>query len=671
MPARGVQPSAATPAGDATSQPAFSSPFVEQPDQSTPPELSGPSPRPSGGDSGPSKSEALSASAVLGTLRELKAAVGELQDGQRMLLERTLPVPSMPVSDLASEEDGSAPLVTAQLPLQRASGKVLSPKDFYTTRFSALQIPVIPITLGDLEIERDLGDERVLAQPVPEQERSDREKLIAGPLPAPPEAPEIAAEPEVTTPLDKASPASTSEDLETSAQEEEPSVSEPSLSQAPPAALPVEPPVEEEEAVIDDPFSSPFFSDSPATPAPPAEPSPEPTPAADTTEPPFSGLEPSRPTPATDQTLSDQIASAKKKEDTRRVSQRASSAGTREGERSAIGVLIAVLLAVAFILGVICWSIYRSVEEPQDGGFLAKISQAWSNKSATPPKPVAALEKPPLFELPAYGTAIPEDDERVTAAAAVAREFADTKSIAEAIPLIQPIERALLENFYEPMVGPTIKLYQARQLTESRTEVDFLVKDYGRPERLMPVIKEGDGPYLINWQTFAECEELTLLSLTQGTLIIDGEVVDSGVVRGWMEQGKNESGDFPIGNYQGFRLQSITEEAVAIAYARKGSPTLIKLVEALANTEIRFQGQPAIRAILRVKRIVEADPESDSPTRLEILEVLATDWRQNTGTPPSADKSYQEEAGSEEPEAEPAPGDSSDLLPPVDGAPEQ
>lgn len=626
--------------------------------------------------------DTISAATVQSALRELQDAVGTLQEGQRVLLARTLPVPNMPVSVQSPEEMTPIADIIEQLPLERKTRRPVTPKSFYTTSFSALKVPVIPITLSDLEIERNLTDGRVLAEPVPAQERSDRQSLIDEPLPVTARAGLTAAETDLSavytaaeTDLSAADTADEGE-LEPQLLDERPSP-EAETSESPPGNDFANPHLKSETPEVEDPFASPFFSDTPPPREEPVE-TPPTLPFAEEegasqildTPRPFNPEEGSL-------SLSDQIASAKEKEDTRRVSERSSTAGSSKDEKSAFAVLLAVLLALALLLGALGWLIYHATtgREASSGSFFDKIAASFKRPTTEGISDQADTPKPPLFTLPAYGASIPDSDERVLAAAAVAREFADTKSIAEVLPLIQPIERALLENFYEPMVGPTIKLYQARELAGDRIEVDFLVKDYGRPERLMPVVKVGEGPYLVNWQSFAECEELTLLSLTQGTLIIDGAVVDSGVVRGWMEHGQKESGDFPSSNYQGFRLQSITEEADAIAYARKGSPTLIKLVEALATTEIRFRGQPAIRAILRVRRIVEADPGGDSPTRLEIIEVLATDWRQDHPAASATEDSSPEETlpggEADEQASDPASNSPKDLLPPIDGAPTQ
>lgn len=651
------------------------SPFIEQPDEDPPPEpelgaqTSKRARRRGRGD------DASATSAIHATLRELQEALGTLQEGQRVLLERTLPVPDMPVPDLMEARAAATPLAVEQVAIQRKRAKLVEAKSFYTTRFSALQVPVIPITLDDLEVARELTDGCVLAEPVPEEARSDRESLLNDPLPEAPaeEVPENKfwnPENEPTAPAPAPEPQSELQqdpftELTEPEPEPEPEPESEVSSDETVAAQSVQGQPEntvEDAPEAENPFSSPFFTDhatskdeqAVASTAPVHPPTSENQNKAFAKAPrPFSPEQPS---------LSEQIASAKKNEDTRAILEQSPIAKTRRGEKSALVSLLMILMVVLLLLGTLGWFIFKAArdDDPDSAGALSALTQLFDRSPAEVAPVTPDSELAPLFELPLTGVAIPADDKRVEEAAAVAREFADTQSIDEAIPLIQPVERALLKNFYEPMVGPTIMFNQAQQIGEDRTEVIFLIKDYGRPERLMPVVKEGNEPFLVDWKSFAECEELTLLSLTQGTLIIDGEEIDGGEVRGWMKHGEKESEDFPISSYQGFRLKSITEEATAIAYARKGSPILIELVEALATTKIRYRGEPAIRAILRVERIVESGPDSNTPTRLKILEVLATDWN-----PPETPATAEEK---ETPEDE---NSSEDLLPPVDGAPAQ
>ena len=144
---------------------------------------------------------------------------------------------------------------------------------------------------------------------------------------------------------------------------------------------------------------------------------------------------------------------------------------------------------------------------------------------------------------------------------------------------------------------------------------------------MLSLVKIGKGPFQVDWKSFTECEEVTLLGLAQGTLILDnGEEIDEGAIRSWMQSGKDMQGQPELKNYVGFKLHNFTEEVVAFAVARADSPELKQLTDALVATKLKHKGKPAIRAVLKVKRIEKEDPTRNRPARLEILKVLSTDW---------------------------------------------
>jgi hypothetical protein len=558
--------------------------------------------------------EMISAAGIYQSIRELRDAVTSLKKGQDVLLKRTLPVSEMPAPD-----DGIASQTVSEEIETKVPREV--PRGFFTTPFSSLQIPLIPVSLADLKVERRVTEDEIAVSPIPAEDRSDRAQLLAEPLQSEPN-PWIENSPAAATVLPETDEADTHHHLSSEA----------------PAAI------ETEEEAISSPQEFPETSS--------------------TAEIKTAEFERSQPFLSAEEVLAEKIAEAKSNQ-SEELTKRPKSAVWGADEKPGKGVFITVVLVLLVLLvaGLYAW---------RETDIFAAVQTDPAETTATTPENV----EPPLLKLPRYGVAIPDDDSRVEDARQVARKFADAQSIDAVIPLVQPVERDLLENFYEPMVDPTLELYQARQLNKNRLEFDFLVKDYGRPERLLPVVKIGEGPYLIDWKIFAECEELTLLSLTQGTLILDdGEEVDSGAIRAWMEKGKKESMDFPVGNYQGFLLHDITEQAIAAAYAKKESPALQQLSKALANTQILYKGRPAIRTVLRVERIVEADPESDIPAKLEIKEVIATDWRADTTSAPQTSPtaptekpvSPPTEPVEESQENRESPNFPESPLPPVDG----
>ncbi|MDP0491410.1 MAG: hypothetical protein Q7Q71_10205, partial [Verrucomicrobiota bacterium JB023] len=71
-------------------------------------------------------------------------------------------------------------------------------------------------------------------------------------------------------------------------------------------------------------------------------------------------------------------------------------------------------------------------------------------------------------------------------------------------------------------------------------------------------------------------------------------------------------------------LHNLAEDPLGIGAAKKGSRIDQHLREALAETEVRHRGLPALRAILRVRLTVTK--EGEEPARFLITEVIDTEW---------------------------------------------
>lgn len=653
------------------------------------PASSPPDPEPSqAGGSGRRSSangeEMVSAAAVYAAIRELQTAVTQLQNGQRVLLERTLPVPDMPSppphqSSALLGEHGTKTVTSAPLP----SNPPRATSYFYTTRFSSLKIPVIPASLEELGTSKQFTDEELGIAPIPESERTSLTQLVEETLPEPaevftPEAPTSAGEPDLSPTqeeaLSTAATAFTDPTPATSnlASEENQAMSqEDSLPPTSPFAYPLTPSTARE---IENPFggetadlTAPEKSNANSANAESTQAGVQ---ADGSTKSPFfvTSEDDSTPppTPPATSNLSKQIAAAKSIQSTKSenpfLEKRSREELWTEPKRSNTGVIVAVILAL--LTGLAAFLFLKS--DLFSGGVFGSGDSEGGGKTTAP--------APPLLELPAYGIALPEADPLVEEARAIALRFLDSKNAEDITPLISPVEPSLLEHFYEPLpAASVVRFYQGRRLPGERTEVDFLIKDYGRPERLLPLVKTGKASFLVDWQTFAECEELTLLSLAQGTLILAGEVVDEGSIRSFV-QGEGDNGpSIDNENWQAFRLLNLTEEVEAYAVVRKDKPEFEELSSALANTQLKHNGAPAIRAILRVKSIDREDNESRQPARLEILDVISTTWRDgDSGEPaiaePAPNKTEEaitpEPAPAEEKE-EAAIDEPGDQLPPV------
>lgn len=567
----------------------------------------------------------------------------ELQQGQRSMMERLLDVPEMPVSKQADTSTAAAIPVG---PLTAFEEGPPAEEGFHTTPFSSLKIPLIPLKLEDLDFEPRFTEEGSVPA-IPADERSDRVGLIENPLPEPPPyvEPEAAPEPaESEAPAEESqpTPAAFAEVAFNDTAFEEKSSPEPV-----------------EEAKEDDPFLTTAAHDSPFTiegpPAAPftiaeAEATAGPSESDSKEESPFAAAP--QPFGATEQNhepceLEDPFAEALPETDDkeaadenpfqeapaaefvkddgpptdkRSLSQQIADA--KENQASPFDPARQDLLAEP----------NKSRALPVLGGIIGLLALIgailffFTDVFRKPQAPPAAT--PPLVEFPPYGIPLPEDDERVTEAEEVAKAFLAAQSQEEVEKVIRPVDSALLVDFWEPMTAPTIeRIFQGRILENDRVEVDFLVKDFGRQERLLPLIRVGEGPFQVDWKSFVECEEATLEGLAQGTLILDsGAELDEGAIRAWMQSGRELAKNLDLGNFQGFKLHNFTEQVVAFGVVRKDSPEFEKISQALAATKLKHKGKPAIRAVLKVKRIEKEDPGNNKPARLEILEVISTDW---------------------------------------------
>ena len=574
--------------------------------------------------------------------KHLHTGYQQLKEGQKILLERTLPVPDMPIP-------GQAKLAAhaGQNDLERNYEE--PPNGFFTTPFSALNIPVIPLKLEDLAMNPVPAEEDIA---IPATERSDLTGLLEGPLPEPPPREEPKPQDE-TSPQGEPEPASPTsdpfDDLDTAEEPFKENEEDSSPFQQ-----------EEEIAASSDPFHEPSHESPFSIEGPPTDPfsiaadeeeenaqKQSTQPAVDSpfaiTPQPFKAQKYSHEAPEIDnpfatsptsseetvvdeakskktspkpapiiaeenevkesQTLSQQISSAKKEQGSTLEPKRQDLL-TDSSKSRAPFLLLALLLAI--IVACLCF-----------------FTDTFRKSSPTPP-----TTPPPLIELPARGLPLAKDDERVTKAQDVAEKFLKAKTQQDLDGIILPGNEELLVNFWEPMNAPTIeRLFQGRILDNDRVEVDFLVKDYGRDERLLSLIRQGEDPFLVDWKSFAECEEVTMLGLAQGTLILDnGEEIAEGAIRSWVQDEQNLAQKIDLGNFQSFKLHNFNEEVVALAVIRTESSDYKILAEALAHTEIKHKGKPAIRAVLKVKRIEKEDPENKKPARLEIIKVLSTSW---------------------------------------------
>ena len=239
--------------------------------------------------------------------------------------------------------------------------------------------------------------------------------------------------------------------------------------------------------------------------------------------------------------------------------------------------------------------------------------------------------KTPLIEFPKTANTLPLTDPQVTEATKVAELFIVAKTVGDASRVTLPVDSSLLKDFWEPLNTATIeKTFEPRILANGNVEVDFLIKDYGTPQRLLPLVKIGKAPFRVNWKNYRECEEVTLDGIAQGNLSLSSgkEIGDQGTIRTWLESGKSMTKDLtaPLGNFEAYRLHNFSEVTNALAVVRSGSPEHLKLAQALSTTQLKFKGQPSLRTILSVQRIEEGDPATKKPARLEIKKVIATEW---------------------------------------------
>ncbi|MGJ8726307.1 MAG: hypothetical protein ACSHYB_17295 [Roseibacillus sp.] len=581
--------------------------------------------------------------------KQLFGQIQELQIGQQTLLERTLPVTDMPAPKQQAQVASTA---TPLGPLSSFDESVPPEGGFFTTPFSSLKIPLIPIRLEDLDIDPQFTDEGTVPA-IPVEERSDQAGLIDGPLPEPPlyVEPEVAepvaeiAPPEAVTtspfeevafddsafdkapeptppPLETEAPAtpSSEDSFLTSAAHESPFTIEGPPDEPFTIAETSEENEQEKEAspfgITPQPFGSKEFTHEPceidnpfaAELEEPSAPSDEETPegaSPSTQTPEAASLPDGEKEQKSEKSLSQQIAAAKEQHQASPFDPTQRDLLT-EPEKSRTLPLLAIIIGILAAIG----------------AFLFFFTDIFKGKEEV------VTKSPPLVEFPARGIPLPQDDARVAEAEKVASQFLQAKSKEDVESLIQPVDPSLLTDFWEPITAPTIeRLFQGRILENDRVEIDFLINDIKGKERILPLVKMGEGPFQVDWKNFAECEDATLLGLAQGTLILDsGEELDEGAIRSYVQDGK-ELGGKDLGTYQGFKLHNFTEEVVALGVVRKDSFEFEILSEAIASTELKHKGKPAIRAVLRVELIEEEDIKTKKPARLEVLEIISIDGK--------------------------------------------
>lgn len=636
--------------------------------------------------------------------KQLFGQYQDLRQGQDLLLERTLHLPDMPLAKDTTARGASVASAGPANPLTPFQEGTPVEGGFFTTPFSSLKIPLIPIHLQDLDIAPQFTDEGTVPA-IPAEERSDRVGLIENPLPEPPpyvepetspaevtQSPEPPEAEETSQPPRPVSPFAEvpfNDGAFNDGAFEQATKEEPPVERSAPSSESSESAESEEDSFLnsathDSPFtiegppSDPFTiagseSDSESDGAPQNEekavdekkenpfavtPQPfgakeyshEPCDIADPfadgaagdapsetkhdggggEQSPFSQAPAAEALPdegkkaQKEKSLSQQIAAAKENQGSTVFGPSKRKVYT-EPEKSRLLPLFIALVVLIAILGALVF-------------FFTDIFKK---------EEAAALASPPLVQFPSYDSLLPTNDPRVAEAEEIAKAFLAAKSQAEVRDLILEVDTALLVDFWEPMTTPTIEhIFPGRILENERVAVDFLVQDFGRDERLLTLVKSGNDPFQVDWKSFAECEEVTLLGLAQGTLILDsGDEIDEGEIRTWVQSGQELVAGLDLINFQGFKLHNFTEEVVALAVVLKDSPEFEALNSTLSTTQLKYKGEPAIRAILRVKRIEKEDPSQGQPARLEIVEVLATDWR---NAPESASPAPEDELSSQE-----------------------
>ncbi|MEM9080973.1 MAG: hypothetical protein AAGC74_09815 [Verrucomicrobiota bacterium] len=297
------------------------------------------------------------------------------------------------------------------------------------------------------------------------------------------------------------------------------------------------------------------------------------------------------------------------KQATKRVTVRAPEKGS--GERWVWG-----LVALAFFSGLLFWASRGSGGEQ-------------SNEVA----PDA-----PLVEFALVGSAISGDDVRVEEAKQVAENFLGSQSVEEASKWIQPVPMTLLRDFYESLQAPTVEFLDGQVLDGGVSQVRFWVQDYGRKKRLLQVLAIGENPPLVDWKSFAECEEVTLQSLIghyedprTNTPVREADV------RVWLRASPedrryvSQAGDLAV-----FRAHDITENTQAIVYLDLGrDPGNAQLLETeLGKKLLKHKGRAVIQPILRVRQEKLQDASADSRNvevgqlaQLEIIYVKSVEWK--------------------------------------------
>ncbi len=582
----------------------------------------------------------------------------EVQNGQNRLFDRLQSLPALPVGETTTPT--AEPTSLAVSPLEALEQGTPAQVGFCTTPFSSLKIPLIPFRLEDLDIEPQFTEQGSVPG-IPAHERTDRVSLIENPLPEPPPYTAPAETHPKVDPAGEAPPGEEEDPFAETPGENhfaEPTEADPFLSDiahespfkvegppekpfsiageetaaAPSTPIETAPPANQagfgsslfratplpfgtkeythEPHEIDNPFS-----DANAGKPAPAEPGAETeleTPDNVETSEAFSETPVEKDVFAEEifpQSLSEQIADAKESQERNPYEEDSSSEDLMEASDTTrkfpfLGFLLLLLAAAA--------------------AALFFFTDFFKKEQTTPPDKEAIL-----LELPPRGIILSEADEQVSEAEKIAQAFLAAKTQDEVKKTVLPVHSSLLKNFWEPLKAPTIeRFFQGRLLENDRVEVDFIIKDFGRKERLLSLIKVGALPFRVDWKSYRECEEVTLDGLAQGPLLLDnGATIEQGKIRTWIQNDKQIGAKLKLGNFAGFKLHDFSEKVEAFAVVRKESPHFGRLLEALANTKIKHKGKPAIQAILEVKHIAGEDSANGKPARLEILDVIATDWR--------------------------------------------
>lgn len=553
---------------------------------------------------------------------------------QNSLLNRSLDVSSMP-------------LPTAEVPVEEQPTAAVPLTDFPTTPFSSREVPLIPRGLDDLGGGR--GIELVPDIPLAPATRSPFQDKRVHPEPDKNETPYvwIASPPDPKVPIEPIAsavvPPPTKSLVQTNFEKESPFSIDPSNELAEvktveePFATYEAPEVEEIEELPDaedftdqSPFSieekepeseSPFAVSSPEETTTPFVEAKEKAPqeeesATSEVESPFAEASPFAPVKELEEKPQPQEAEKEEKLGANSLEKQiaaAKKAASREPVEKTKSNTPAIILIV-LLLGLIAALVYTIAGT---GLFTAK---------PTPVLNPNAILKAELASFPLSGEALSFDGPEVLEAEGVAKDFLASKSRDEALPFILPVEPKVFGEFFDVYDTYTsIKPYFAQALENGDQEVYFELGIYNRPARLIRLLKTKDKPFLVDWKSLVEVEDVTLKGLSEG-IIIGGNDIDSGKVRVWLRRYNKALPELDLANWQAFAIHSTTEEAQAIAAIRRNSANFDTINSALDSTQLRHRGRPALQAIVKVKRIIKEDLVKETLARFEITEVLETNW---------------------------------------------